>query len=133
MKTWEVNLKLIFPATSATRCRYIDLLPPAYISGSKGSSSINSFQSINTIRSTISTNSIISSYDDQGFSVVEQADTFVCHCWGSRWGDLVTAVADGGADRRRRVWIDVFAVRQWPSNSPDLNYRSTIAHGTVLP
>mgnify|MGYP007125873974 CR=1 FL=1 len=31
------------------------------------------------------------------------------------------ALADGGADRNRRVWVDVFAVRQWPGNDRDRN------------
>ena len=35
---------------------------------------------------------------------------------------------DGGADLERCVWLDVFAIRQWPSSSPDLDFASTIAH-----
>ena len=41
------------------------------------------------------------------------ASVFMSHCWGGRWGDLVAA-ACAGADANRVVWIDVFAVRQWP-------------------
>ena len=44
-------------------------------------------------------------------AAVGPAATFVCHCWGAQWGTLVAALADGAADRSRRVWIDVFAVR----------------------
>lgn len=40
------------------------------------------------------------------------ADVFASHCWGASWGDLVAALADG-ASPSRRVWIDIFAVRQW--------------------
>ena len=44
---------------------------------------------------------------------VGDAVTFASHTWGAKWGTLVAALADGGADRNRRVWVDVFAVRQW--------------------
>ena len=44
---------------------------------------------------------------------VGEADTFGSHCWGATWGHLVASLADQ-ADPNRRVWIDIFAVRQWP-------------------
>ena len=44
---------------------------------------------------------------------VGEADSFGSHCWGATWGQLVASLADQ-ADPNRRVWIDVFAVRQWP-------------------
>ena len=44
---------------------------------------------------------------------VGEADSFGSHCWGATWGHLVASLADE-ADPNRRVWIDVFAVRQWP-------------------
>ena len=53
------------------------------------------------------------------------ATVFISHCWGGRWGDLVAAVV-GGAREDRIVWIDVFAVRQWPGNSADINFRGVI-------
>ena len=42
-------------------------------------------------------------------------DVFASHCWGALWGDLVAAVSYG-AKQGRMVWIDIFAVRQWPGN-----------------
>ena len=50
------------------------------------------------------------------------ASTFISHCRQGKWGDLVAAVCDGDADRSRRVWIDIFACRQWPSSRPDLDF-----------
>ena len=44
---------------------------------------------------------------------VGEADSFGSHCWGATWGHLVASLADQ-ADPNRRVWIDIFAVRQWP-------------------
>lgn len=40
-------------------------------------------------------------------------------CWGGSWGSLVTAIA-ANASRETCVWIDLFAVRQWPGNVADL-------------
>ena len=57
---------------------------------------------------------------------VGRADTFVSHSWGALWGVLVSALADR-ADRHRRVWIDIFAVRQWEGNSADLQYASVVS------
>jgi ankyrin repeat protein len=54
------------------------------------------------------------------------ASVFMSHCWGGKWGDLVAAACQG-ARRDRRVWIDVFAVRQWPGNSKDLDFRGVIS------
>ena len=53
------------------------------------------------------------------------AENFISHCWASPFGDLVAA-ASCGANRKRRVWIDIFAVRQWPGNIADLDFRSVI-------
>ena len=58
---------------------------------------------------------------------VGPATTYVSHSWQACWGDLVAALCDGDADRNRRVWIDLFAVRQWPSNQPDMDVEATIA------
>ena len=57
---------------------------------------------------------------------VGRASTFISYAQAGRWGDMVCAIAHGEADRKRRVWLDVFAVRQWPSYHPDLNFSSTI-------
>jgi hypothetical protein len=61
---------------------------------------------------------------DQDYGVVGAAKTFVSHAWGAKWGDLVAAVSE----TTERVWIDIFAVRQWPSNNPhgELDFASTI-------
>lgn len=56
---------------------------------------------------------------------VGKAQTFVSHCWGAKWGILVAAIA-GHSDPNRRVWIDIFAVRQWPGNDADLNFDGVI-------
>jgi len=53
------------------------------------------------------------------------ATVFASHCWGAPWGDLMAAVCCG-ARQDRRVWLDVFAVRQWPGNSADLDFRGVI-------
>ena len=54
------------------------------------------------------------------------ASVFMSHCWGGRWGDLVASACVGG-DTNRIVWIDVFAVRQWPGNGADLDFRGVLA------
>lgn len=46
-------------------------------------------------------------------------------CWGGTWGSLVAA-AERGAKPGRRVWIDLFAVRQWPGNVADLDFAGVI-------
>lgn len=46
--------------------------------------------------------------------------------WGAQWGVLVSALADH-AKRSRLVWLDVFAVRQWPGNTADLAFAGVIA------
>ena len=53
------------------------------------------------------------------------ATVFVSHCWGGRWGDLVAA-ACAGAEPDRKLWIDIFAVLQWPGNFADLDFRAVI-------
>ena len=49
----------------------------------------------------------------QATGCVGEADTFGSHCWNATWGHLVASLSDQ-SDPNRRVWIDVFAVRQWP-------------------
>eukprot|EP01036_Dinobryon_divergens_P034706 gene34706-44886_t len=48
-----------------------------------------------------------------------RAVTFISHCFSGFFGDLIAALCDGGADLTRRVWLDIFAVRQWPSSKSD--------------
>jgi hypothetical protein len=45
--------------------------------------------------------------------------SFAVHCWGNKFGDLVAAVC-ANARTDRYVWIDIFAVRQWPGNVADI-------------
>ena len=59
---------------------------------------------------------------------VGPAKTFISYAQQGSWGDLVAAILDGGADLNRKVWLDIFAVRQWPSDTPDLDFASTIEH-----
>ena len=58
--------------------------------------------------------------------VVGRADTFISHSWGAKFGDLVAAICDNCSDRRRKVWLDIFAVRQWPTTKPDLDFEVVI-------
>lgn len=53
------------------------------------------------------------------------ATVFCSHCWGAPWGDMVAAVCCG-AHEDRFVWIDCFAVRQWPGNVADLDFQGVI-------
>ena len=53
------------------------------------------------------------------------ATVFMSHCWGALFGDLVGAACHG-ARKDRIVWIDIFAVRQWPGNVADLDFRGVI-------
>lgn len=61
---------------------------------------------------------------------VGPASTFISYAQASNIGDVVAAIVDGGADLERCVWFDAFAVRQWPSKRPDLDFASTILHCT---
>jgi len=58
------------------------------------------------------------------------ATVFGSHCWGGRWGDLVVAMCAGGSTQRM-VWIDIFAVRQWPGNGADLDFRGVIGRSAA--
>lgn len=58
---------------------------------------------------------------------VGRATTFVSHCWGAPWGSLVTAITSGSYDPNRRIWCDLFAVRQWEgSDTPNGDYQNVI-------
>ena len=54
------------------------------------------------------------------------ATTFVSHAWDGLWGELVHAISEGSYDKARFVWVDIFAIRQWPSRVGDLDFGSTI-------
>merc|ERR1712166_741920 len=53
------------------------------------------------------------------------ATVFMSHCWGAKFGDLIGAACHG-ARTDRVIWIDIFAVRQWPGNVADLDFRGVI-------
>ena len=57
--------------------------------------------------------------------IVGPARVFLSHCWASKWGDLVAAACHG-ARKDRRVWIDLFAVRQWSGNSKDIDFEGVM-------
>ena len=60
-----------------------------------------------------------------------KATVFLSHCWGSTWGDLVGA-ACSGSPMDRFIWIDVAAVRQWPGNGADLDFRRVIQRSNSI-
>ena len=62
---------------------------------------------------------------------VGPATVFMSHCWGANFGDLVGAACHG-ARKDRFVWIDIFAVRQWPGNVADLDFRGVIDRCTSV-
>ena len=59
------------------------------------------------------------------------ATVFGSHTWSAPFGNLVAAVSQG-ARYDRYVWIDIFAVRQWPGSMADLNFRSVIETSTAM-
>jgi hypothetical protein len=59
------------------------------------------------------------------------ATVFMSHCWGASFGDLIGAACNG-ARKDRIVWIDIFAVRQWPGNVADLDFRGVISRCVAL-
>ena len=100
--TWRVVANIIKPATAHSRCRYIQL--PGITGPAK----------------------------------VGPVDIFVSHSWGGVWGDLVAAalncIDDDNSDDSSdvcnvptvRVYIDVFAVRQWPGNINDIVFAGVV-------
>ena len=72
-------------------------------------------------------------YLDEMKTYASASKVFMSHCWGAKWGDLVLAACHG-ARKDRIVWIDVFAVRQWPGNGADLDFRVTLGrcHAMVV-
>jgi ankyrin repeat protein len=53
------------------------------------------------------------------------ATVFISHCWGAKWGTVVLAACQG-ASLNRYVWIDIFAVRQWPGREADIDFRNVL-------
>ena len=63
---------------------------------------------------------------------VGQANTFLSYAQAGKWEDSNAAIADGGANRSRYVWIDVFAVRQWTCAIPEMDFGSIISNCTSV-
>ena len=59
------------------------------------------------------------------------ATVYMSHCWGATFGDLIGAACHG-ARKDRVVWIDIFAVRQWPGNEADVHFRDVISQCDAL-
>lgn len=61
-------------------------------------------------------------------------DVFISHTWGAPFSDLCSAVKHAVGEESAFVWIDIFAVRQWPGNSADVDFRPTVeaAKGFLL-
>ena len=52
---------------------------------------------------------------------VGEPRAFVSHTWKAPFADLVAAITHVLGDCEY-VWLDVFAVRQWPGNGADLDF-----------
>ncbi|KAL1520006.1 hypothetical protein AB1Y20_023487 [Prymnesium parvum] len=65
---------------------------------------------------------------------VGRVDVFVSHTWGAPFRELCAAVRHAVGDESAFVWIDIFAVRQWPGNAADVDFRPTVeaAKGFLL-
>lgn len=63
---------------------------------------------------------------------VGPAQTFISYAQAGKWGDLIAAICDGVEDFDRYVWLDVFAINQWPKVivGSDLNFEGTIKYCT---
>jgi len=59
------------------------------------------------------------------------ATIFLSHAWNGNWGDAVAAACQG-ARMDRFVWIDIAAVRQWPGNGADLDFRAVVRRSRAL-
>lgn len=62
--------------------------------------------------------------------VLGLADSFLSHCWGNEFGDLVSA-ARHNSRVGRRYWVDIFAVNQHMS-SESVEFKLSRASGRVL-
>jgi len=59
------------------------------------------------------------------------AAVFVSHTWGARFRELVAAVAYA-LPPETLVWVDIFAVRQWPGNGGDIDFRPVVYQTNAL-
>ena len=108
--TWRVAEQIVKPATGQSRRRFVEM--PGIAQAAK----------------------------------VGRTDIFLSHAWGGTWGDLVAAALNcieqedeedeeegggGGEAPTVRVYIDVFAVRQWPGNVCDIVFAGVVKHATL--
>lgn len=63
--------------------------------------------------------------DMQASRSIGRASTYVCHCWGAPFGLIAAALQDDGLEDAY-VWIDLFAVRQWPCSRPDMDIETVV-------
>ena len=68
--------------------------------------------------------------------LMEEGDTgeatlFASHTWGAPFVDLVAAIAHVATDDMY-VWVDIFAVRQWPGNVGDLDFRPVVKEAAAF-
>ena len=66
---------------------------------------------------------------------VGAVDIFISHSWGGCFGDVVAAafncISDDGEEDNItdvRVYLDIFAVRQWPGNNNDVVFEGVVAN-----
>ena len=66
-----------------------------------------------------------------GSADVGPTDVLVSHAWAMPFADLVAMISSVCTDDTF-VWLDVFAVRQWPGNGADLDVHSVVAEAKAL-
>jgi hypothetical protein len=59
------------------------------------------------------------------------AAVFVSHTWGARFRELAAAIAYA-LPPDALVWLDIFAVRQWPGNVGDIDFRPVVHKTNAL-
>ena len=62
---------------------------------------------------------------------VGEANLFVSHTWQASFVDLVAAIAHV-ATHEMFVWLDVWAVRQWPGNGADIDFRPVVGEAAAF-
>ena len=62
---------------------------------------------------------------------VGEADLFCSHTWQASFADLVAAIAHVATDDMY-VWLDVWAVRQWPGNGADIDFRPVVGEAAAF-
>jgi hypothetical protein len=60
------------------------------------------------------------------------AAVFISHTWGARFRELASAIAYA-LPPDTLVWIAFFAVRQWPGNEGDIDFRPVMHKTNAAP